>query len=361
MRSRWNLPIYVAYLAISLVVIGFIVAQVGVTLPWSHPYTVTAIFTDAADILTNNDVYMDGVKVGHVGAVSVIDGQAHVQLVIDAADALPVHPNATVEVRTKNLLGETYIDVQPGSGPGLLADNGTIPVSQTIPITEIDQVLSILDPETVQRVQLLINAAGTATANNGANMNSGIASATQLISALNGPAVELSVRQQQVQDIVMELDQLYDVLAAQRGQVLAEFGTWNQVMGQLADQESGIAGTLQQADALLQNVDTLVNGEGGNIRTVLGTLTTALTSTNSFLTQSDAIGAALVPYRQYVDDVFPALESSFNDLDTNGNHFWTVFSVNCSTQECQGSQPDVVTAASSSAGVWSAFQTGGGQ
>jgi phospholipid/cholesterol/gamma-HCH transport system substrate-binding protein len=360
MRSRWNLPIYLVYLAISLVVIGFIVTEVGVTPPWSHPYSVTAIFTDAADILTNNDVYMDGVKVGHVGSVSVIDGQAHVQLVIDAADALPVRPNATVEVRTKNLLGETYIDVQPGSGSGRIADGGTIPVSQTVPITEIDQVLSILDPETVQRVQLLINAAGTATANNGANMNAGIASATQLISALNGPAVELSVRQQQVQDIVLELDRLYGVLAGQRAQVLAELGTWNQVMAQLAGQDSGIAGTLQQADALLQNVNSVVNGEGGNLRTVLNTLTSALTSTNNFLTQSDAIGAALVPYRQYVDDVFPSLESSFNELDTNGNHFWTVFSVDCSTQECSGSQPDVVTSAASSE-VWSAFQSGGGQ
>jgi phospholipid/cholesterol/gamma-HCH transport system substrate-binding protein len=360
MRSRWNLPIYLVYLAVSLVVIGFIVTEVGVTMPWAHPYSVTAIFTDAADILTNNDVYMDGVKVGHVGSVTVIDGQAHVQLVLDEPDALPVRPNATVEVRTKNLLGETYIDLQPGSGSGRIADGGTIPVSQTVPITEIDQVLSILDPETVQRVQLLINAAGTATANNGANMNASVVSATQLISALNGPAVELSVRQQQVQDIVLELDRLYGVLAGQRAQVLAEFGTWNQVMAQLAGQESGIAGTLQQADALLQNVNAVVNGEGGNLRTVLNTLTSALTSTNNFLTQSDAIGTALVPYRQYVDDVFPSLESSFNELDTNGNHFWTVFSVDCSTQECQGSQPQVVTSAASS-DVWSAFQTGGGQ
>ena len=360
MRSRWNLPIYVAYLVVSLAAIGFIVAQVGVTLPWSHPYTVTAVFSDAADILTNNQVYMDGVKVGHVGEVTVIGGQAHVQLVIDAAAALPVHPNASAEVRKKNLLGETYIDVQPGTGVSLMADGGTIPESQTVPITEIDQVLAILDPETVQRVQLLINAAGTATANNGANMNAGTASATQLITALNGPAVELSVRQQQIQDIVLELQRLYQVLAGQRAQVLAEFGTWNQVMGQLAGQETGIAATLQQADALLQNVDKLVTGEGGNIRTVLENLTTALGSTNSFLNQSDAIGAALVPYRQYVDDIFPSLESSFNTLDNNGNHFWSVYSVDCTATVCSGSPPAIATSASST-DIWTAFGTGGGQ
>jgi phospholipid/cholesterol/gamma-HCH transport system substrate-binding protein len=360
MRSRWNLPIYLAYLVICLAVIGFIVVQVGVTVPWSHPYTVTAVFADGADILTNNEVYMDGVKVGHVGSVTVVSGQAHVQLVLDSAGALPLHPNASAEVRKKNLLGETYIDLQPGGGVNLLSDGGIIPVSHTVPITEIDQVLAILDPESVQRVQLLINAAGIATANNGSNMNASVASANQLITALNGPALELSVRQQQVQDIVLELQRLYGVLAGQRAQVLSEFGTWNQVMGQLASQESGIAGTLQQADGLLQNVNTLVSGEGGNIRTVLANVTNALHSTNSFLTQSDAIATALAPYRQYVDDIFPSLHSSFTTLDTNTNHFWTVYSVNCIPTVCTGSHPAISTAASST-DVWTAFGTGGGQ
>ena len=91
MRSRWNFPIYVIYLAMSLAVIGFIVAQMGITPPWSHPYTLTANFADAADILNNNEVYMNGTKVGHVGEVSVINGLAHVQLVIDDAKGLPIH------------------------------------------------------------------------------------------------------------------------------------------------------------------------------------------------------------------------------------------------------------------------------
>src|SRR5438105_2684675 len=106
MRSRWNLPIYIVYLALSLAVIGFIIAQMGVTLPTSHPYAVTASFSDAADILSNNEVYMDGTKVGHVGDVTVVNSVAQVQLVIDDGSALPLHPDATAEVRKKNLLGE---------------------------------------------------------------------------------------------------------------------------------------------------------------------------------------------------------------------------------------------------------------
>ncbi len=358
MRSRWNLPIYLAYAVISVIAIVFIVAQMGVAGPWTHRYTVTAVFSDAADILSNNEVYMNGSRVGYVGDVSVTGGQANVQLVVSDAKALPLHNDASAEVRKKNLLGETYIDLQRGSGHGQLPDGGTIPVSRTVPITEIDQVLAIFDPQTVQRVQLLINALGQGTTNNGDNMNSSAASANQLITALNGPALELSVRQQQVQDIVLELQRFYSVLAKQGQQVRDEFGTWNQVMAQLAAQEGGIVGTVQQADSLLTNLDTLTSGETGNIRSLLATLPGALTNTNSFLTQANLISSSLAPYRQYISDIFPPLQTSFAETDTKGNHFFSVYSVTCATALCQGNQPSSY-APSTPGDVWASYTPGG--
>jgi phospholipid/cholesterol/gamma-HCH transport system substrate-binding protein len=363
-RSRWNFPIYLVYLAISVLAIGFIVAQMGIAAPWTHRYSVTAVFSDAEDILSNNEVYMNGTRVGFVGDVNVVNGQAHVQLILNDTHALPLHSDAGAEVRKKNLLGETYIDVQRGSASGQLPDGGEIPVSRTVPITAIDQVLAIFDPQTVQRVQLLINALGNATTSNGQNMNNEASTAKQLITALNGPALELSVRQQQVQDIVLELQRFYTVLAGQRTQVRDEFGTWNQVMAQLANQESSIGGTVQQADTLLQNLQTLVSGESGNISAILSKLPGALNSTNSFLDQSNKISGSIAPYRQYVNDIFPALQTSFMDKDKNGNHFWTVFSVNCTSPPitpalCSGSSPSSYTPGSSS-DVWAAYSAGGG-
>ena len=346
MRSRWNLSIYVAYLALSAAVIGFIVAAMGITLPWSHPFSLTASFSDAADILGNNEVFMNGAKVGHVGDVTVSDGQAHVQLVIDDTAALPIHTDATAEVRKKNLLGETYIDLQRGHAAADMASGGRISMAHTIPITEVDQVLAIFDPQTVQRVQLLIDALGNATTNNGSNLNAEATSTKDLLTALNGPAVELSVRKQQVQNIVLELQRFYGVLAAQRGQVRDEFATWNQVMDQLANQEASIGTTIQQADLLLQNVDALVGNRGAQINGILRRLAGSssvagvLSSLDSFLQQSNTIVAGIAPDRRYVGDVFPDLQTSFADTvnpgDPNSQHFWTVFSVGCNPPQQQG-------------------------
>lgn len=390
MRSRWNLPIYIVYLVISMTVIGYILVQVGLPAPWSHPYSVTATFSDAADILTNNEVYMNGVKVGHVGNVAVQNGQAKVELVMDDPSALPLHPDASAEVRKKNLLGETYIDVQRGSAAGQLLSGASIPINHTVPITEIDQVLAIFDPETVQRVQLLINALGDATTNNGHNMNSEASTLDQLITQLNGPAVELSVRQQQVQDIVRELQRFYQVLATKRDQIRQEFGTWNQVMAQLANQEAAVGPTLQQADTLLKNVSSLVTGENGNLRTILNTLPGSLSNANSFLTQSNGVMRDLAPYRQYIDDIFPGLGSSFSDTDPitlllaingqnvpttlgTGQHFWSTFSVTCPPPAnlippayqpasqwgvCEGNAPSSYSAPPPT-NAWAAYASGG--
>ncbi len=365
MRSRWNLPIYVVYLAFSFVVVGFIVAGMGLALPGTHRYSVTATFSDAADILVNNEVFMNGSKVGYVGAVSVERGQAKVQLVLDNPKALPLYLDASAEVRKKNLLGETYVDLQRGDSLQDMPDGGVIPVDHTIPITEIDQVLAIFDPVTVQRVQLLIDAAGNTLSNNGPTMNSEAGTLNTLLTTLNGPALQLSARQQQVKDIVLELQRFYTVLANQKDQVTSEFGTWNQVMAQLANQEAGIAGTLQQADTLLQNLDTLFSGESGNIRTILQQLGAGkggvLDNTNSFLDKSNRIIAGLAPYRQYINDVFPDLATSFADTDPAGQHFWSVFSVNCEPNSCASGTPQPSSQQSSGtpSSVWAAYAGGG--
>ena len=115
---------------------------------------------------------MNGTKVGYVGAVASATARPRWQMIFDNGNALPLHPDATAQVRKKNLLGETYIDLTRGTDAGQIQSGGVIPVSHTVPITEIDQVLAIFDPATVQRVQLLINALGEGTTNNGDSMNS---------------------------------------------------------------------------------------------------------------------------------------------------------------------------------------------
>lgn len=345
MRSRWNLPIYGVYIVVCLLVIGFIISGIGVVVPWNHPYQVSAQFRSGDGILASNEVYMNGVKVGRVESVDAAQGKALVHMRIDDTRALPLNGDAGALVRKKNLLGETYVELVKGTDSShTLATSATIPSSRTMSPVDIDEVLAILDPNTRDRLKLLINGAGDALANNGDNMNVEATSTKTLFEQLHGPATLLSVRKQQLNGVILELERLYSVLARQRDQIRDEFGTWTAVMGQLADQEQAIGGTLQQADRLLQSTDQLVSGEVPALRSILAQLPSALTSTGNFLNQSDTILASISVNRKSIHDVFPDLQTAFSDVDPNSpldpitgqhQHFWSVYSVNCH-ETCSG-------------------------
>ena len=361
------MPIYVAYVGLCITALGFIVLQMGITLPWSHPYRVTAVFRDAAGVLANNEVFMNGTKIGRIESVGAVDGQASVDMVIESSAALPIYRDAEAQVRIKNLLGETYVEVSRGhADSGAMPDGGTIPSQRTITPVQIDEVLAVLDPQSRQRLTLLINGAGDALANNGQNLNDQASTVNHLFTDLNGPAAELKARQEQLDDIVLELQRFYNVLAQQRDTVREEFGTWAQVMAQEAAQEESIKGTVVQADRLLQHIDTLVAGEAPNIRSLLDELPGTLTSLSDFLTQSNQILTPLVQTNvlKAVDAIFLNLGSSFADTDPTTNpdpakqqHLWSVYSVGC-FQDCTNKQ-DASQSVPAPNSTWEAALSGG--
>ena len=363
MRSRWNLPIYLVYAAICLLVAGFIVSQIGVQVPWSHPYEVTAVFRSGDGILANNEVFLNGVKVGRVESVAARGGEAYVTMRVDDKNALPLHSDANATVRKKNLLGETYIELQRGSASDQMATGSTIHDDHTFSPVDIDTVLSILDPQTRDRLQLLIGSAGDALNGNGVNLNEEAVSSGKLFTSLRGPANELTARQQQVDDVVLELEKLYTTLAAQRDQVRQEFGTWSDVMGQLAAQEQSIAGTLQQADQLFQSTDTLLSGMAPTIHSILDQAPSTLTSAQAFLFQSNDILGSISVNRKSIHDVFPFLQSAFADTDpVTGQHFWSVYSISCHLNPCSSNGTSTTSFALPAAPntTWAAAMGGGG-
>jgi phospholipid/cholesterol/gamma-HCH transport system substrate-binding protein len=104
-------------------------------------YTVT--LDEAAGLVQDNAVKVAGVKVGVVEQVEAVGDDAVLTLLLDPE--VEVHEDAIAGVRAKSLLGEKYLQLQPGTpDTALLADGGEIThVRSTF---EIDQVLNALEP-----------------------------------------------------------------------------------------------------------------------------------------------------------------------------------------------------------------------
>jgi ABC-type transporter Mla subunit MlaD len=69
MRSRSNLPVFLAYALVSLLVVGYLAAQMGGEFVLGG-YRVTAAFHTGAELVAGYDVTMAGLRVGKVESLS---------------------------------------------------------------------------------------------------------------------------------------------------------------------------------------------------------------------------------------------------------------------------------------------------
>jgi phospholipid/cholesterol/gamma-HCH transport system substrate-binding protein len=103
-----------------------------------------------------------GVKVGDVQKVRLKNGVAVVSVNMDKKYA-PVYRNAHVLLRPKTGLKDMFLALDPGTkDAGALPSGGTIPVANTLPDVNPDEVLASLDGDTRDYLQILLSAGGEA-------------------------------------------------------------------------------------------------------------------------------------------------------------------------------------------------------
>jgi phospholipid/cholesterol/gamma-HCH transport system substrate-binding protein len=105
----------------------------------------TAMFPDASPIIAGNLVRANGIQVGEVESVSLDHGQGAVRMKLDPG-ILPLHNDASVKIRPVTLLGERFVELNPGtpSAP-LMSSNEVIPAERTSRSVDLDEVLNSVD------------------------------------------------------------------------------------------------------------------------------------------------------------------------------------------------------------------------
>lgn len=222
-------------------------------------YVVTAEFQDAAGLTKNSDVKIGGVAGGSITDLKLTDRDtALVTMELDEG-AFPIGQGAKAASRPVNLLGEKYVDLNPGDLSKPLPDGTRIPLSRTSRPVELDDVLNTLQPDVRARLRIVINEAGIALAGRGTDLNKTI---DQLPSAL---------------DQTTELVSSFSAENARLGSLIERsdkvLGTLAPKSGDLQDLVSSAADTLNvTARKRVQLADT-VRAAPGALRQLRGTLT----------------------------------------------------------------------------------------
>ncbi|MEA2273802.1 MAG: phospholipid/cholesterol/gamma-HCH transport system substrate-binding protein [Solirubrobacteraceae bacterium] len=104
---------------------------------------------------------VSGVKVGDISKVTLKDGVAVVTTTLDPEYKGIAHIDAKALLRPKTGLKDMFIDLDPGTKTLPVAKDGfTIPVQNTLPDINPDEVYSALDADTRDYLKLLIGGAG---------------------------------------------------------------------------------------------------------------------------------------------------------------------------------------------------------
>jgi phospholipid/cholesterol/gamma-HCH transport system substrate-binding protein len=254
-------------LLLSLVVAGYILNHERLQFPLlsSTPFSINADFSTGQAVTPGQGqaVTISGVQVGEIGNVTLKNGQALISMQIDDQYRHLIHTNAHALLRERTGLKDMFIELQPGDNSAPLAKAGwTMPVSNTLPDVDVDEILSSLDADTRSYLDLLVNGAGQGLAGHGGDELAQVLERFEPthrdLARLNGA---IAVRGRDLQQLVNSLQRLNTALETKQGQIVRLVDSSSTVFRAFASQDTAISrsivdlpGTLSTASSTLGKV-----------------------------------------------------------------------------------------------------------
>ena len=216
-----NLGNFAAIIGLVLIAAGvsvYILGQQRMRFPFVQPkpYQLKAEFSTAQAVVAGQGqtVRVSGVRIGDIGGVDLKNGHAVIKMDLDPEYKDLVHTNATALLRPKTGLKDMFIDLQPGGGDAPVAKRGfTIPISATQPDVNPDEVLSVLDTDTREYLQLLVNGLGQGLKGRGGKQ------LRHLVSSLNILSTELAKHDDDLARLVNSSSAVFDSFAKEQANV----------------------------------------------------------------------------------------------------------------------------------------------
>ncbi len=296
----------VGLLVLAIVVAGYILSHERLRFPFiqSSPFSVNAELSTAQAVTPGQGqtVRVSGVQIGDIGNVRLKNGIAIVRMDISQQYRRLIHTDATALLRPRTGLKDMFVELNPGSSSAPTARPGfTIPVSNTEPDINLDEILRSLDTDTRAYLDLLVNGAGQGLKNNGGNQLAQVLERfkpthqdlARLVSAV-------AARGANLRRLVNSLQRLDTALATEQGQIVQLVDSSSRVFRAFASEDRSISravadlpGTLSQTTATLAKVQAFAN-QLGPAATNLLPAARAIPAANQALTALAVPGAPIV-------------------------------------------------------------------
>jgi phospholipid/cholesterol/gamma-HCH transport system substrate-binding protein len=215
----------------------------------------------------------------------------------------PIYRNATALLRPKTGLNDMVLELDPGSRNAGVAPKGyTVPVDQTLPNVNFDEVLSSLDGDTRSYIQLLLGGAGEGVGGQGKQLSASLKRfepTGRYLARLNGA---LAARELYVRRSIHNFSLLAQALGDKDDDLAALVDSSNAVFRAFANQDVRLRETLQQLPGALDATNTALakaDKLGKELGPTLGALRPA----------ARALGPSLQETRPFLHDTTPVIQN----------------------------------------------------
>ena len=300
-----------ALLALGLAIVAVIV----IVLSGGSNYQVKAIFQNAGQVVTGDQVEVSGNAVGTVSDISLTPhGEAQLTLSITDSHFTPLHQGTTAIIRQASLSGLANrfvdIDLGPGNAPKI-PNNGTLGLQQTTTTVDLDELFNTLNAQTRKGLQDVFQGSASQYAGRGNQaqlawqyLNPALATSSLLFHELNRDTSKFT-------RFVTTSSNLVTDLAKRQTDLSGLIGHLSTTFGALASQHVALGQAIDRLPPFMR----LANTTFVNLRSALVDLTSLVNASRPVAPKLQKLLAQLRPLAV---DAVPTIRDLSNIISRPG-------------------------------------------
>jgi phospholipid/cholesterol/gamma-HCH transport system substrate-binding protein len=292
-------------------------------------FELKAEFTSAQAVTPGQGqtVNLAGVEVGDVSKVELEDETAIVTLSILEEYADLIHEDATMLLRPRTGLQDITIEVDGGSpDAATVEEDSTIPVSQTQPNVQPDEVLATLDGDTQAYLRLLLEGGAQGFGDHGRELSAGLRRLEPFARDVAKITRLLAQRRQNIRRSIHNFRLVAEELGNNDEQLAEWVDSSSAALRGFANQEAAIRETLREAPSALRETQRALRSSNRfslasapalrKLTPTARTLGPALEETRPLFRQTAGpIRSQIRPFARRVQEPFRHVEQAAGPLD----------------------------------------------
>jgi virulence factor Mce-like protein len=286
-------------------ILTFLWVSFGGSVPLAaKKYEIAVKFPEATTLAEQADVRISGVPVGKVQKKQLQGNLTQAVLRIDKRYS-PLPADTRAILRQKTLLGETYVELTPGTRDGpTIPDRGVLPQGQVGETVQLDEIFRTFDPKTRVAFRTWMDQQGRGFRNRGRDLNNALGNLAPFEQDATTILQILDEQKTDVRRLVSNTGTVFNALTERDGQLRSLITNSNLVFATTASRDQKLKEAFQAFPTFLDES-----------RTTAVRVTRFAKNTNPLVTQLRPAARELSPTLIQLKALAPDLKGLFRDLN----------------------------------------------